>query len=134
MAGSFWLAVSLYLIVMATVGVWGPVRQAFMHQSIPSEQRASVISFDSLISSGGSMFGQLGLGRLAQTHSIATGYVAGGVTTILTLPIILFLRRLNNSSDNIVGSAGKKGACAAQGLPNVSAVDSNTHVVVSTKA
>jgi hypothetical protein len=134
LAGSFWLAVALYLVVMGTMGVWGPVRQAYMHQSIPSEQRASVISFDSLVSSGGSMFGQIGLGRLAQTQSIAIGYVAGGVVTVLVLPVIVLLRRLGEPADVIVGTAGKRGPCAAQGLPSVSAVDANTHVVTSADA
>jgi hypothetical protein len=102
-----------------------------MHQSIPSAQRASVISFDSLVSSGGSMLGQLGLGRIAQTQSIPTGYVVGGLTTVLVLPVIAFLRRLDEPTDIIVGTAGKRGACAAQGIPNVSAVDASTPVVTT---
>jgi hypothetical protein len=131
LAGSFWLAVALYLVVMGTMGVWEPVRQAYLHQRIPSEQRASVISFDSLVSSGGSMLGQLGLGRIAQTQSIPTGYVVGGLTTVLVLPVIAFLRRLDEPTDLIVGTAGKRGACAAQGIPNVSAVDASTPVVTT---
>lgn len=134
LVSSFWLAVPLYLVVMGTMGVWGPVRQAYMHQNIPSEQRASVISFDSLVSSGGSVFGQIGLGRLAQTQSIAAGYVVGGSITILVLPVVLLLRRLNEPADIIVGTAGRQGACAAQGIPNVSAVDANTHVVTTSQA
>jgi MFS family permease len=134
LAGSFWLALALYLVVMGTMGVWGPVRQAYLHQSIPSEQRASVISFDSLVSSAGSMFGQIGLGRLAQTQSIASGYIVGGFTIVLVLPVIVLLRRLGEPADSIVGTAGKRGACAAQGLPNVSAVDANTHVVTVAEA
>ncbi|MFQ5612301.1 MAG: MFS transporter [Anaerolineae bacterium] len=134
LAGSFWLAVALYLVVMGTMGVWGPVRQAYMHQVIPSEQRASVISFDSLVSSSGSVFGQMGLGRLAQTQAIASGYIVGGLTTVLVLPVIVALRRLGEPADLIVGTAGKQGACAAQGLPNVSAVDTSTHVVTAAEA
>jgi len=134
LAGSFWLAVTLYLVVMGGMGVWGPVRQAYMHQDIPSKQRASVISFDSLVSSGGSMFGQIGLGRIAQVQSIAAGYVTGGFAILLVLPVIILLRRLAEPADIIVGTAGKHGACAAQGIPNVSAVDANTHVVTTAEA
>jgi hypothetical protein len=126
LAGSFWLAVTLYLIAMGATGIWGPVRQAYIHQNIPSEQRASVISFDSLVSSGGSMLGQIGLGRLAQVQSIATGYVVGGSITILMLPVVVLLRRLNEPADIIIGTAGEYSACAAQGLPNVAAIDTNT--------
>jgi MFS family permease len=134
LVGSFWLAVMLYLVVMGAMGVWGPVRQAYMHQSIPSEQRASVISFDSLVSSGGSTFGQIGLGRIAQTQSIAAGYVVGGFTTLLVLPVIVLLRRLDEPADIIVGTAGQGGACAAQGIPNVSGIDANTHVIAIAEA
>lgn len=86
------------------------------------------MSFDSLLSSASSMVGQYGLGRLAQMQSIPAGYVAGGFTTVLALPVILWLRRLRERTDVIVGTAGKQGACAAQGIPAVSAVDANTHV------
>jgi len=122
LADSFWLAVPLYLIVMATTGVWGPVRQAFMHQIIPSEQRATVISFDALVASGGSVLGQTGLGQLAR-GSIASGYVVGGLTTALAWPVIALLRRRNEGADVIIGTAGEQGACAAQGIPNVAGVD-----------
>ena len=122
---SFGTAVTLYLISMAALGVWGPVRQAYMHQVTPSEQRATVISFDSLVSSAGSVFGQTGLGRLAQMQGIAAGYVTGGLTTILVLPVVWMLRQRNETADLIIGTAGKQGACAAQGLPNVAAVDTN---------
>ena len=134
LADSFWLAVTLYLIAMGATGIWGPVRQAYLHQNIPSEQRASVISFDSLVSSGGSMLGQIGLGRLAQVQSIATGYVVGGFITVLMLPVIVRLRRLNEPADVIVGRAGEHSACAAQGLPTVAAIDTNTSGATTVEA
>jgi MFS family permease len=123
LAGSFWLAVALYLVFTAAMGVWMPVKQAFLHQNIPSEQRATVISFDSLIASGGSVFGQSGLGYLSQSRSIASGYVVGGLATVFILPVVLILRRLDDPADLIVGRAGARGVCAAQGLPNVSAIE-----------
>jgi predicted MFS family arabinose efflux permease len=117
------LAVALYLVAMGATGVWGPVKQAYFHQEIPSEQRATVVSFDSLVSSAGSMLGQTGLGRLAQTYSLGAGYVVGGLVTAVAWPVVLVLRRRNDPSDIIVGTAGQPGACAAQGLPTVSSVD-----------
>ncbi len=108
---------------MSMTGVWGPVRQAYMHQSIPSEQRATVISFDSLVGSSGSVVGQNGLGRLADVTSLATGYVTGGLTMVLVLPIIWVLRRRQDQTDFITAAAGQESACAAQGLPDICAVD-----------
>ncbi len=121
-ATSFWLAVPLYLVVMVAMGVMMPVKQAYMHQVIPSEQRATVISFDSLIGSGGSAGGQAGLGYLSQARSISHGYVVGGLVTLLVLPVQVMLRRLNSPADTIVGTAGRKGGCPAQGIPAVASL------------
>jgi hypothetical protein len=128
LTSSFAVAVGLYLVVMATTGVWEPVRQAYLHQIIPSAQRATVVSFASLVSSAGSMAGQFGLGRLAQTQSIAAGYVVGGLATVLALPAVWALRRRRDFADVIVGRAGTRGICAAQGLPAVSAVETSAAV------
>jgi MFS family permease len=126
LAGSFPLAVALYLVVMGATGVWGPVKQAYLHKLVPSEQRATVISFDSLAASGGSVLGQTGLGRIAQVHSFGAGYVVGGLATTLAWPAVILLRKRNDEADTIVGTAGERGACAAQGLPEVSGVDTTT--------
>lgn len=123
LAGSFWVGVVLVLIMMGTVGVTGPVQQAVIHKIIPSEQRATIVSFNSMFSSGGSALGQSGLGTLAQARSIGAGYTAGGLFTLLALPLLLALRRLDHDADKIVGTAGKQSACAAQGMPEVTAVD-----------
>ncbi len=123
LAGSFWLAVSLYLVAMGMTGILGPVRQGYLHQLIPSEQRATVISFESLIGSGGSMVGQNGLAWVAGRQSLAAGYVAGGLFTLLGWPVILLLRRENHRADFIEDEAGPDCACAARGLPSICTVD-----------
>ncbi len=124
LASSFWLAVGLYLVAMFTMGIWGPVKQAYLHQLIPSNKRATVISFDSLVSSGGSMVGQTSLGRLSEVRSLGAGYVVGGLTTILVWPVLWRLRQRGDNEDMFVGNAGLESACAAQGLPTVTAVNS----------
>ncbi len=125
---SFWLAVPLLLLAMATTGVAGPVQQAYIHQIIPSEQRATIVSFNSMIGSGASVIGQSGLGALAQSRSIAAGYVTGGLATLLALPLLMLLRRRNDVADVIVGDAGRSASCAAQGLPEVTSVDTGVAV------
>ena len=47
-------ALALYLIGMASAGVFQPVRQAYLHLVVAKEQRATVLSLASLVSSGGS--------------------------------------------------------------------------------
>jgi MFS family permease len=121
---AFWPAVALLLIWTGAAGVGAPVQQAYLHEVVPSEQRATVVSSVSLVSSAGGIGGQLGLGALARAQSVATGYVTGGLITLVALLPLLLLRRMRQRADVIVGRrAGKLAPCAAQGLPQVSSVD-----------
>jgi MFS family permease len=121
---SFWLAVALFLVAMAAIGVSQPIKQAIIHGLIPSEQRATIVSFDSMVASGGGVLGQSSLGYLAQMRSFGSGYISGGVFTGLIIPVWLLLRRQNDPSDYFAGQrAGQDSPCAAQGLPSVSSVD-----------
>ena len=127
LAGSFSVAVAFFLLMMAATGVMGPVKQAYLHASIPSEHRATVISFDSMFQNFGGILGQTGLGYLARSRSIGLGFATGGLATVLAWPMLFIVRRLGGEADVIAGeSAGKKAACAAQGLPEVSAVDASS--------
>ncbi len=121
---SFWPAVVLLLVAMGAEGVSVPVQQAYLHEVVPSSQRATVVSSVSLLGSAGGIGGQLGLGYISRTQSVAAGYVTGGLTMLLALPPLLLLRRMGERADVIVGRrAGKRAPCAAQGLPQVSSVD-----------
>jgi MFS family permease len=123
LSGSFWPAMLLVLALSAAEGVAAPVQQAYLHQVVPSAQRATVVSSVSLVSSAGGIGGQLGLGWIARAQSIATGYVAGGLVLLLSLPPLLLLRSMLAPADRIVGTAGTTGPCAGQGLPVVASVD-----------
>jgi predicted MFS family arabinose efflux permease len=124
LAGSFWPALAALLVVTATMGVTSPVRSAYLHQVVSSEQRATVVSFDSMVSNAGGIGGQVGLGALGEARSVASAFVVGGIATAAALPLLARLRRLGGSADVIVGArGGVEGPCAASGLPAVSAVD-----------
>lgn len=125
---TFWVAFPVFLVLMASTGVLTPVKQAYLHQVVPSEHRATVVSFDSMVGNAGGIGGQIGLGALSRSVGIASGYVVGGAATVLALPIFWALRRMGRPADRIVGTAGKKGACAAQGLPEVATVDPKARV------
>jgi MFS family permease len=131
LAQPFWLAVTFLALATGTLGVAGPVTQAYLHNVIPSNQRATVVSFDSLVGSVGGIGGQIGLGYIARAESIAAGYVVGGVTLLAALPVLARLRRLGEAADVIVGRAGRRAPCAAQGLPEVTAVDTSARQPVS---
>jgi hypothetical protein len=107
------------------MGVIFPVKQAYLHQVIPSAQRATVVSFDSMLGNAGGAVGQVGLGWMSRALSIPAGYVAGGLGTLLVLPVLGRLRGLGESADRIAPPepAGTTAPFAGQGLPSVAEVD-----------
>jgi MFS family permease len=104
----FWVTVPLFLVGAVAGGVLQPVRQTYLHHSIPTSERATLVSFDALVGSLGSVGGQTGLGYLSQERSIPAGFVVGGLATILALPIFARLRALNEPADRITAGAPER--------------------------
>jgi MFS family permease len=124
LVSSFWLALPALLLIMGASGVTSPVRQAYLHQVVPSDKRATVVSFDSMISNTGGVGGQVGLGALGESRSIGAAFVAGGIVTGLALPLLGRVRAIGGAPDRIVGTkAGVESPCAASGLPAVAAIE-----------
>src|SRR5204862_2147103 len=105
---TFWVAVPMFLLGAVAGGISGPVRQTYLHQSIPTSERATLVSFDSLMGSLGSVGGQTGLGFLSQERSIPAGFVVGGLATILAFPIFGRLRGLKEPADRITAEASER--------------------------
>jgi MFS family permease len=118
LAPTFWTAVALYLLAMAASGVFQPVLQAYLHAVVPGEQRATVLSLSSFMASVTSMGGQAGLGWLAASRSLASGYVVGGIATILAIPLLISMRRRGGAPDRITGKAGRYAACEPLAVPS----------------
>ena len=124
LTGSFWVAVPALLLVTGSLGVTSPVRSGYLHQVVPTEQRATVVSFDSMVSNVGGIGGQIGLGALGEARSVGSAFVVGGVATAAALPLLGRVRRLGGDPDVIVGQrAGAESPCAASGIPAVSTLD-----------
>lgn len=85
---AFFLATAALLTLSAAVGVSGPLKQARLHALIPAEQRATVLSLDSLVRNGGGVAGQGALGFLARSQGIALGYLVGGMASLVALPLL----------------------------------------------
>jgi MFS family permease len=96
---SFWIAVPLFLVGAVAGGILQPVRQTYLHHSIPTSERATLVSFDSLVGSVGGVGGQAGLGYLSQVRSVPAGFVVGGLATVLILPLYAKLRALAEPAD-----------------------------------
>jgi MFS family permease len=88
--------------------VWGllfsatmPIRQAFLNDMIPSQQRATILSFDSLMSSAGGVWAQPVLGRAADAWSYA---LSAGIAA-LGLPFLALARRRTVRGEGLGTSA-----------------------------
>jgi MFS family permease len=104
----FWVAVPAFLLAAVVAGVLMPVRQTYLHGVIPSEQRATLVSFDALMGSVGSVGGQAGLGYLSKVRSIADGFVLGGLATGLVVPLYLLLRARGDAADVVKGESAEE--------------------------
>jgi MFS family permease len=95
-----------FAVVIALLVLWAvafaanaPVRQAYVNQLIPSRERATVLSFDSMVNSTGGVVFQPILGRVADGAGYAASYLVSGGIAALALPFLLLARRENSSAD-----------------------------------
>jgi MFS family permease len=102
--GSFWLALGLLVIWGLLFSAVFPIRQAYLNDMIPSKQRATVLSFDSLMSSSGGVVVQPVLGRVADVNSYATSFVIGGAIELLAVPFLVASRRERAPADESTGT------------------------------
>ncbi|MBP1136344.1 MFS family permease [Arthrobacter sp. PvP023] len=103
----FWAAL-LLLTLWAVVDAAGvPVRQAYLNDMIASKQRATVLSFDSLIGSSGGVVVQPLLGRAADAYGYAASLAIGGVIQLVSVPFLLASRRQGSPADSANTSRDK---------------------------
>lgn len=95
----FWLAIVFLVVWGFVVAVAAPVRQGYLNDMIPSKQRATVLSFDSLFGSLGGVFIQPALGRSADLWGYGTSLVIGGVVELIGIPFLFASRRQHDPAD-----------------------------------
>ena len=95
----FYVVVALYLVYGAAVGLALPVKQAYLNAHIPTAQRATIISLDSMFASAGGVLGQSGWGWLARVRSIGEAWAYAGATLLLGLPLYWVARRNDRRLD-----------------------------------
>jgi MFS family permease len=104
LTGSFAVALALLVVWAALFAAAMPIRQAYLNDLIPSSQRATVLSFDSLMGSSGGVVAQPALGRAADLWGYGTSFVAAGAIQALAVPFLLRSRRFGAAADeNVAG-------------------------------
>ena len=101
LADSFW-------VVLGLIVVWGllfsasmPIRKAYLNGLIPSRQRATILSFDSMMDSTGGVWTQPLLGRAADVWGYAPSYLIGAGISALAVPFLALSRRENAPADTL---------------------------------
>ena len=72
---SFWAVIGLIVIWGLLFAATMPIRQTYLNGLIPSCQRATIISFDSMMSSSGGVWSQPVLGRAADVWGYPSSYL-----------------------------------------------------------
>ena len=92
--------------VIGLIVIWGllfaasmPIRQTYLNGLIPSRQRATILSFDSLTSSVGGVWSQPVLGRAADVWSYPASYLLGAGISAVAVPALALSRRQNAPAD-----------------------------------
>lgn len=98
---NFWAAIVIFTLWGLVFTASWPVRQAYLNGLVPTKQRATVLSFDSLVGSSGGVFIQPALGKTADVWGYSLSYVFGAILQIMALPFILLARREKPKSDEI---------------------------------
>jgi MFS family permease len=98
--GSFWVVVVLIMLWGLVGSAAGPIRQAYLNHMIRSQQRATILSFDSLINSAGGIVAQPVLGKSADVWGYQFSYLLSAVGSALALPFIARARHLNMPADH----------------------------------
>ena len=101
LTNSFVVALVLIIAWCLIGAVEEPFRRAFINGLIPSQQRATVLSFDSLIGSAGGVVAQPALGRTADVFGYPASYVVSAGIQALAVPFAFLARRERAASDPI---------------------------------
>jgi MFS family permease len=101
LSAHFWWVLGLLTGWALAFAATFPIRQSFLNGLIPSAQRATVLSFDNLLTSASGVVAQPALGRVADVWGYPASYVVGAGVDLLALPLVLLARREGAASDAI---------------------------------
>jgi MFS family permease len=98
---SFWPVIGFTTLWGLLFAATMPIRQTYINGMIPSRQRATILSFDSMMSSTGGVWAQPVLGRAADVWGYAQSYLLSAGIAAFALPFIALSRRENSPADTL---------------------------------
>lgn len=99
----FWVALVLLAVWALVAEVGTPVGQAYLNDMIDSRQRATVLSFASLMGSSGGVVVQPVLGRTADVYGYPASVAFSGAIQLLAVPFLYASRRQRAAADEAHG-------------------------------
>jgi MFS family permease len=109
---NFWVALAILIVWGVASSIDDPIRRAYLNGLIPSKQRATVLSFESLMGNVGGIGIQPALGRVADLSGYAFSLVIGGVISAVAVPFMLLSRKQNAPADSATGEEEEEAAPA----------------------
>jgi len=104
---SFWAVIGLIVIWGLLFAATMPIRQTYLNGLIPSRQRATIISFDSMMSSSGGVWSQPVLGRAADVWGYPSSYLISAAISAFAVPALALSRRQKAPADTIELTEGE---------------------------
>jgi MFS family permease len=114
LVANFWIVVTLIVLWGLADAAAHPVRRAYLNGMIPSQQRATILSFDSLIGNAGGIVAQPALGRAADVYGYGASYVISAGASLLALPFLFRARTLAHPADRETAPPTEESAGSAQ--------------------
>lgn len=87
------LGIPFFLLHEFARGAFNPIADAYLHEKIPSRQRATLDSFMALSRNAGAMIGLAATGLLADSTSVATTWLASGMLLIVSAVVLARKKR-----------------------------------------
>jgi MFS family permease len=104
---SFWAVLGMIVVWGLLFAATMPIRQTYLNGLIPSRQRATILSFDSLMGSTGGVWAQPVLGRAADVWGYAPSYLMSAGISAFALPFLALSQRQNAAADKVEARHGR---------------------------
>jgi len=103
LTSNFWVALALLTVWGVASSIDDPIRRAYLNGLIPAKQRATVLSFESLMGNVGGVGIQPALGRTADLTSYSFSLVISGVISAVAVPFLALSRAQKAPADSGTG-------------------------------